>query len=592
MAIDISGISNKLRGEKWTAANSNLLVSAVAEAQDNVDNILGWNIDITDLSGFEVKNGYLTSGGIWSNINNKYQFKVIPIRKPNTILSLTANSVTAYYTALKEEPNPVSGETPDYAGDITGSKYVAANSSIDFTLPNDATYLLVWILRNDVDITPSAIDVSSQSNGRMLDVKTEVEEILENVTKIEDNIDDINEELAYKVGDTVELTSFTGLPRVNGFVTANGTWTNINENNQFVVLDVGFYFRTLILTGNSITTSYVCFLKNYTPPVQGVALDFSDVEGYTSRIAVARNTQYTYSDIPNDARYVLIWTKYNTNDCTPIEFYFATKSELGYLEDNVYKNSSVRWLALGDSITEGVYSVAGDEAFDDSSSSHKDRNKSWTITARDIRGYTLDNRGIGGMGYIQKSPDVNRNLNLRDLLDLGPDSTIHIISQNDPTTYIDLTIYDIITINLGINDWKSPVTWNKIGTIDDTTSADTMVANLKYSLLKIATENPKAKVIVFSPINSAWEISSNPSTAENNWAIGYDGYSHGQATTITLDDVSNIIKDVCEYYGVEYVDLLHRSVVNRINIKDLLLDNVHPSEVAHKTLGREIARFL
>jgi len=229
MAIDISGIINKQRGEKWTAANSNLLVSAVAEAQDNVDNILGWNIDITDLSGFEVKNGYLTSGGIWSNINNKYQFKVIPIRKPNTILSLTANSVTAYYTALKEEPNPVSGETPNYAGDITGYKIVAANSSLDFTLPNDATYLLVWVLRNDVDITPSAINVSSQSNGRMLDVETEVEEISENITEIEDDIDDINEELAYKVGDAVELTSFTGLPRVNGFVTANGTWTNINE---------------------------------------------------------------------------------------------------------------------------------------------------------------------------------------------------------------------------------------------------------------------------------------------------------------------------------------------------------------------------
>lgn len=41
MAIDISGIINKQRGEKWTAANSNLLISAVVEAQYNIGTLIG-----------------------------------------------------------------------------------------------------------------------------------------------------------------------------------------------------------------------------------------------------------------------------------------------------------------------------------------------------------------------------------------------------------------------------------------------------------------------------------------------------------------------------------------------------------------------
>jgi lysophospholipase L1-like esterase len=245
---------------------------------------------------------------------------------------------------------------------------------------------------------------------------------------------------------------------------------------------------------------------------------------------------------------------------------------------------NVKWLALGDSITEGTYTeMEGGEPV-----SHKNREYAWDTQAAKILGYGLDNRGIGGMGYLQISPDANRPLNLRTLLDLDSTSTIHIISQNDPTTYIDLSIYKLVTINLGVNDWKSPTTYNKIGTLADDSSVTTsVVGNMRYAIEKIMSVNPNAKIIVFSPINCAWELSSNPSTADNNWAIGYTGYG-----TYTLEDVSEVLKSVCDYYGVEYIDLLHTSVVNRLNIMSLLLDKVHPTQIAHQQLAREISRFL
>jgi lysophospholipase L1-like esterase len=47
---------------------------------------------------------------------------------------------------------------------------------------------------------------------------------------------------------------------------------------------------------------------------------------------------------------------------------------------------------------------------------------------------------------------------------------------------------------------------------------------------------------------------------------------------------------VCEWYGIEYIDMTHNSVVNRQNIEDLLIDKVHPSEACHKAMALELAK--
>lgn len=103
---------------------------------------------------------------------------------------------------------------------------------------------------------------------------------------------------------------------------------------------------------------------------------------------------------------------------------------------------------------------------------------------------------------------------------------------------------------------------------------------MRYCLETIQRRNPNMKIIVIGPVNCRVGTGN---TDENNYAIGY------KFNEKTLDDFCNALKTVCEYYGIEYVDMLHTGVINRLNIVELLPDKVHPSLEAHVLIGKELA---
>ena len=215
------------------------------------------------------------------------------------------------------------------------------------------------------------------------------------------------------------------------------------------------------------------------------------------------------------------------------------------------------WMALGDSITQGYYSDNIEPYY------HLDASKGWTNWVRRITGKTLINKAIGGTGFACKGPRGDSACG-RELVD-------QLIAQNA------FNGIDLVTIAYGVNDWKyNYVLGNMTDVVD--ASATNIIPSMRYVIERIMYANPNIKIIGIMPINCKF------GTEANNWGIGYP-FSHNG----TLEQIYTAFKEVYEYYGIEYIDMLHASVINRKNIGQMLLDNVHPSIPAHQLLGRELA---
>lgn len=237
--------------------------------------------------------------------------------------------------------------------------------------------------------------------------------------------------------------------------------------------------------------------------------------------------------------------------------------ELEFTVDRLKTNSSISmqsgavWYALGDSITEG-YMSAIDSSASSGYKSWKATSERWVDYVAQLNGYQLTNKGVGGTGYVQGTNNARAQVD-----------------------NIDFSGCDLVTLAYGVNDWK--YTGNTIGTLDDDiATGGTMVSNLRYIIKKILTDNPYCKIFVITPINCR-----TLGSYDTNWGIDYAGdHSSGGS----LENIFTAIKSVCEYHGIEMIDMTHSSVVNRENIRTALADYVHPTAECHRVMGYELAR--
>ena len=221
----------------------------------------------------------------------------------------------------------------------------------------------------------------------------------------------------------------------------------------------------------------------------------------------------------------------------------------------------VRWFALGDSITEGyASSLNEDGTYKQFITESANR---WVNILAEKNGYTLTNHGIGGTGYLQTKETT---MNARQLADT-----------------LDFSQCDMVTLAYGVNDWKYAV---NIGSMaDDIATGGSMVANMRYVIKKILADNPYCKIFVITPINCR-----SYGTYATNWGIGYKGGTTGALNGLGLQDIFDRMKEVCDYHGIEMIDMTHSSIVNRDNIQTMLADYVHPTIECHKAMARELAK--
>ena len=220
--------------------------------------------------------------------------------------------------------------------------------------------------------------------------------------------------------------------------------------------------------------------------------------------------------------------------------------------------SNVMWCVLGDSIAQGYYSYY-DENGEVTFALNPDLG--WVNRVALANNWVVENKAVGGSGYICKRSAENPVLNAKEVAD-----------------GTDFSKYNLVTLAFGVNDWKYDCELGSMS--DDVNSGKSMYANMRYVIEKILNDNPACKIVVVTPINCA-----HVGLYGSNWGLGYPYPNNG-----TLDDIFCAIVEVCEYYGIEYVDMTHKSVVNRYNVNSLLIDKVHPSEECHTLMAHELSK--
>lgn len=487
------------------------------------------------IRNMQTASGNLTSNSTkWSGVGSaSYRHVVIPIKSGQTITvqNLVGGTVIGF---LRTYTPPTSNDDDiDYSTE-TGftTKINILTTKRSYTVPSDANYLCVMMVINtDTTVVPTTLtidnyDYLSNYQGFMIDEKinAEIPAVFADLMNHNLTVSLVWESkiFAASVGGNINATAYDEPKRkctdtivldTNCVIKADDNY-NLRVtvgDSQYKIVSVGAYKR-----GDAI------FVKKDTP----------------FRLAIS--------------------DKDNTTDISA-----RTSDEINQhitllkLEDN-----NVKWVAMGDSITEGWYSYLDNG----SDASNVTPSLGWATKVGELNNWLLTNIAIGGTGFLKTNNAGQQS------------STGWYLAR-----HTDFTPYNLVTIGYGINDWKAD---EIIGSLSDDGSAETpstVIQAMKATIEAIMTSNPKCKIIGILPLNCAG-YNKNYGTKATNWGLGYAFTNSG-----TLEQFTQALISVYDYYGIQYIDMTHYSCVNRENLLSALLDGVHPSIDFHKLLGHELS---
>lgn len=569
---------------------------------------------ITPFSELKIYDGMITSvtnDNIttykWDNKTNVH-FKLVPC-PPNVTLKLQANGSidkALYWGILKEFTNQANDPVFSEDNNFNTRKYLNPGTSEQtYTTPSDTKYIYIQTYYNSTDTTPvilkinnynlltnfytnyTTIDNTIQNTATLIE---NVADINEDISDINGDISDINEQLPI-LTDRLEIlenqqsyyirNDLNNLTPYNGYLTNSDKWDNINTNYQHVIVPAMPGMK-LEITGKSGQELRFGVLRDYTTPVKNEDIPYSQDMNWNTRISKSSNNNSFVGMLPYDTKYIVIVVNRNGIDWTP-----------SYFNLTYQKQQSIKWCAMGDSITQGIVSSIDNDVPITSQSA--DTINAWAPTVARLNNWNLNNIGIGGTGFLDPA-----NINL----ELIPNPTeadykrAWWVAQNT-----DFSQYDLVTVAYGINDYKGNQPLGSLNTEYDgstPTSIYTAIQSIIWSVLGNGTtietnNNPNVKLIFITPLNIYKQSTATYGSYATNYAINQpnnakDADDPTQNAPYTLEDLCNAIIECCEYYGIEYIDMTHASVINRQNIKTMLPDGVHPSIKAHELLARELAK--
>ena len=113
-----------------------------------------------------------------------------------------------------------------------------------------------------------------------------------------------------------------------------------------------------------------------------------------------------------------------------------------------------------------------------------------------------------------------------------------------------------------------------------TANDGTISGSIRNCCVTLATKYPNAQIVFFTPLNS-----NSSGSVDTKW-------SRQGASKNNLDDISDLIKYWCDFYGFKVIDFLTESPINSVNIVSLFPDKLHPSKEAHAMIGHYLAGVL
>lgn len=150
----------------------------------------------------------------------------------------------------------------------------------------------------------------------------------------------------------------------------------------------------------------------------------------------------------------------------------------------------------------------------------------------------------------------------------------------------DFSSYGFVALCFGVNDW---IQGKSIGTIQ-ANEIGTVIGNMIHTIEKIYNDNSLAKVVVFSPMNTwgQWREGGSKilyGDASTHYALGAN---NSASTPYTLQHLIDSMESVCDAYDVRHVVMSQGCTVNMFNIKDILIDGLHPSQESMKSIASDM----
>lgn len=533
-------------GYDYTLSGRDNMLNGFDDLTDRIDSFGIQRID--DIDGYF---GYLGSTGTWINFNGNYIVKFLPCNPGDSVKLAVSSSSEAilYYGLLVNNTVPVLNANVPYSSveGFTTRGTVAVGGSVAFDVPTSGDTLADghYYLALCTVTSNNAITFDSISIGGIDMEKT----VYENMLTLSD-ID--GKAIADVLSDPIYIPQSWD----------NGTF---NQHKQEAAYDVNNRVRRRIKA-----TSYKYPIRIVTDGVFSTVLALLDSNSLITDIyelsnldkVVPKNTAFRLAIAdPTDLR----------RDISALTSDYINE-HVKFIIENVGGESDINWIAMGDSITEGWYSWMEGNAAENAIT-----NNNWATRVAAKNNWNLTNIGIGGTGYLDLKNGTGE-------LPIEEQKRGYYIAR-----HTDFTPYNLVTLAYGINDWKDgnfPV-----GTAEDDGTAETpttFCAAMKATIEAIMNSNPYCKIIVILPLNCiGYEY--NFGTYETNYALGYQrtvgGYDKG-----TLNTFVQKMIEVCDWYGIQYIDQAHYSVVNRENLRDVLPDGVHPSLKCHELLGDELSK--
>lgn len=363
------------------------------------------------------------------------------------------------------------------------------------------------------------------------------------------------------------------------FASSEG-WTNGNPYNQISYRNYIYFLESLTrITSPRVSTAGAKFLSVDVEDGYRVRVLFWQTTGSFVSNGVYPYIESEYQDltawqtgkrlikIPECAKAFSVSISMASGSIETSDY---DKAKVTFIKKDIAPSAIKNGVFLGDSISFGFYSY-----WDGSYRKNADdvtTTLAYTKTSKRISdwfGYfceaEIDNLAIRGTGYVADARSLGNALAVARRTDFAS--------------------YDFVALCFGVNDYIQSVALGS----DASSAEGTVAGDLSRVLKKIYGDNPLAKVVVFSPYNTWGQYRDSSSSSHTLYGDETTNYALGhEIGGNTLQDVIDIIHTVCEYYGVEVVDLSKGNVINRINIKDILVDGLHPLESSMKQLAAEM----
>ena len=564
------------------------------------------------------QHGIISGSGTWDQLNSSgatydnYRHIIVPIN-PGDKFSMTAGTNPLHWVVLKDYSPTAGSAVSQFATGYAQRQTLNPGDSTEIlTAPSDAKYLFLIVNFNKTNgVLNDNYPASVLINGIDLckGVETELMEAVESIMALQnDHVSNNDLELVKhsNLNDRVAWQSGKGVNTMNSGNTialrdnANRQTTGqlhfdeditvtvkdgymvalafVNEQNvistvvDYQVLDhykieAGNYFWAILRYGagngniSSVTADdYVTFERTATtleslnnkitarfPACKWVALGDSITAGWYS--------------------YVPVWDNGKADKVLAVGRHF-------YMNNVLYRTTSE--IAVNDTITVGTNCVTADAGEKQIGVYTSDPSKCWAKQVADTLGWELTNLGVGSTGYIKNFDGTNE-------MGAGEQKRGYYMART-----ANLTGADLVTVAYGVNDWKGNI---PLGTINDPVNGDgdgnpvSIYGGVKATIEAIMASNPLCRIVVLTPLNCLGY--GHMYKDSSRYGLTYKYSSSG-----TLEDVFQAIVNVCELYGVPYIDMTHKSPVNMLNIYDCLPDGIHPSLTAHAMIARYLTGAL